>query len=142
MEKKNKMDKLELQKAIIKFFTKNENPNDDKIHELSDKLQVNTHEFETEIYGLLSSILYYGKYNESIRDEKEVKLSNDEIKVGMKVEMEHTNNKLVAKRIVLDHLAEFPDYYTRLAKMEDEAKSVSEGKLDTKQIIQDVFGKE
>jgi len=56
--------------------------------------------------------------------------------------MEHTNNKLVAKRIVLDHLAEFPDYYTRLAKMEDEAKSVSEGKLDTKQIIQDVFGKE
>jgi hypothetical protein len=38
--------------------------------------------------------------------------------MGIKVEMEHTKNKTIAKRIALDHLAELPDYYTRLLKME------------------------
>ena len=40
--------------------------------------------------------------------------------MGIKVEMEHTKNKAVAKRITLDHLAELPDYYTRLNKMEND----------------------
>jgi hypothetical protein len=35
--------------------------------------------------------------------------------------MEHTNNRDVAERIALDHLAEIPDYYTRLLAMEKEA---------------------
>jgi hypothetical protein len=41
--------------------------------------------------------------------------------MGIKVEMEHTTDPLIAKRISLDHLSEIPDYYTRLAKMEKEA---------------------
>jgi hypothetical protein len=45
-----------------------------------------------------------------------------QIKAGIKVEMEHTNNPAISKEIVRDHLEEFPDYYTRLKKMEDEAK--------------------
>ena len=36
--------------------------------------------------------------------------------------MEHVNDKDKAREISLDHLVEIPDYYTRLAKMEDEAK--------------------
>ncbi len=43
----------------------------------------------------------------------------DQLEMGMKVEMEHTDCEEVAKKITLDHLAEFPDYYTRLKKMED-----------------------
>jgi gamma-glutamylcyclotransferase (GGCT)/AIG2-like uncharacterized protein YtfP len=42
--------------------------------------------------------------------------------MGMRVEMEHTDDKYIALEIVLDHLAEFPDYYTRLLKMEKEAE--------------------
>lgn len=45
-----------------------------------------------------------------------------QLKMGIKVEMEHTKDKKIAKMIALDHLAEIPDYYTRLAKMEKEAK--------------------
>lgn len=41
-----------------------------------------------------------------------------ELAAGIAVEKEHTDNPAEAREIALDHLAEFPDYYTRLAKME------------------------
>jgi hypothetical protein len=56
----------------------------------------------------------------------------DQFRRGMNVELEHglkdilTNvtddDPLVTARIALAHLNEFPDYYTRLAKMEEQAK--------------------
>lgn len=46
-----------------------------------------------------------------------------ELKLGVDIEFEHTNSKKVAKEIAMDHLVEFPDYYTRLVKMEKKAKS-------------------
>lgn len=45
-----------------------------------------------------------------------------ELKAGKKVEREHTNDPDVACEIAMDHLQEIPDYYTRLGKMEREAK--------------------
>lgn len=44
-----------------------------------------------------------------------------EIRMGKKVEGEHTHSQSMAKEIAMDHLTEFPDYYTRLEKMEKEA---------------------
>lgn len=46
----------------------------------------------------------------------------EQLKMGIEVETEHTDDPEIAKRVALDHLAEIPDYYTRLKKMEDEAK--------------------
>lgn len=46
----------------------------------------------------------------------------DQIKMGIKVEMEHTKDPYVALEIAMDHLAEIPDYYMRLEKMEKEAE--------------------
>lgn len=45
--------------------------------------------------------------------------------MGINVEYEHLDKnspfaKFMAERIALDHLAEMPDYYTKLAKMEGE----------------------
>ena len=48
-----------------------------------------------------------------------------ELAMGIKVEMEHTTDPEVATKILLDHLAEISDYYTRLAKMEKEAKQTN-----------------
>jgi hypothetical protein len=49
-----------------------------------------------------------------------------QLKQGIKVEMEHTNEILTAKEIALDHLYEDPDYYTKLEKIEaTEATSTS-----------------
>ena len=41
-----------------------------------------------------------------------------ELEMGIKVEKEHTPDAKKAQEIAMDHLTEFPDYYTRLAKME------------------------
>jgi hypothetical protein len=35
-----------------------------------------------------------------------------EIEIGIKIEMEHTDDSVLAREITLDHLVEFPDYYS------------------------------
>ena len=42
-----------------------------------------------------------------------------QLQAGIKIELEHTSDKKVAKEIALDHLNELPDYYKRLEKIED-----------------------
>ena len=61
----------------------------------------------------------------------------EQFRKGMDVELEHglhdlltnvTNgDPVVTGKIALAHLNEFPDYYTRLAQMEDEAGRDSQG---------------
>jgi len=46
----------------------------------------------------------------------------EELAMGIQVEYEHTNNEELARKISVDHLTEIPDYYSRLKKMEEEAK--------------------
>ena len=38
---------------------------------------------------------------------------------GIKVEMEHSDDIKIAKKIALDHLAEDPNYYTKLKRIEE-----------------------
>jgi len=45
-----------------------------------------------------------------------------ELTMGIEVELEHTNNPFIAKCIAKDHLAECPNYYTRLSKLEKDCK--------------------
>lgn len=42
----------------------------------------------------------------------------DQLEKGVEVEKEHTNNKELAEEIAKDHLAESPQYYVELDKME------------------------
>lgn len=106
----------EIYNAIMDFFADNPSPPDEEVHALAKKLGIDEHKFEGYIYSLLGSILGTGeakkkKFTEKDADEKELKM-------GIKIEMEHTKNRAIAKRISLDHLAELPDYYSRLQKME------------------------
>ena len=55
-----------------------------------------------------------GKHRE-VPDEM---FDKKQLKIGIKIEHEHTNDKFLAKQIAKDHLAEFPDYYTYLVAME------------------------
>jgi len=60
-----------------------------------------------------------------------IKFNVEQFRIGMEVELEHglkdlhtnvTNNDPVTTgKIALAHLNEFPDYYTRLAQLEEEA---------------------
>lgn len=57
------------------------------------------------------------------------RVSAKELRVGVRVEREHTRGivspsraRQIARKIACDHLLEYPDYYTRLVRMEREAK--------------------
>jgi len=64
------------------------------------------------------SKLLVGKHND-VPDEK---FNAKELKMGISVEMEHTDDPLIAKAIAKDHLSECANYYTRLAKMEKDCE--------------------
>jgi hypothetical protein len=52
--------------------------------------------------------------------------------LGIKIELEHTSDKMIALEITTDHLEDIPDYYTRLLNMRKEAKEELErGKKKT-----------
>lgn len=61
------------------------------------------------------------------------KFDLEQFRKGLDVELEHgrrsqqtnvtNNNPILTGKIALAHLREFPDYYTRLAKLEEEAKA-------------------
>jgi hypothetical protein len=45
---------------------------------------------------------------------------------GLKVEMEHSDDITVAKEIAMDHLAEDPNYYTKLKRIEEAKQEATE----------------
>jgi len=60
---------------------------------------------------------------QNIANKFKVSVSDIEaqLKKGIEVESEHTDNKEKAREIAMDHVSEFPDYYDRLEKMENKA---------------------
>lgn len=50
-----------------------------------------------------------------------------QLEKGIKVEREHTTDSDVAREIALDHIAELPDYYDRLAQMEEDVNPCWDG---------------
>ena len=74
---------------------------------------------EQEIAGEEAVMSQYDPLEEEKEELSEAKLSADqvhpsELRMGIRVEMEHTNDPKKAEKIALDHLAENPFYYTAL----------------------------
>lgn len=73
-----------------------------------------------------------GKTPEDIAKLHKVSLDSikKEIKIGYTIESEHTDDKEEQLEVILDHLIEFPDYYSNkkygLVKMEKNLEKVSE----------------
>lgn len=67
-----------------------------------------------------------------------LKFDVEQFRMGLDVELEHgtvnsntnvtNDDPILTGKIALAHLNEFPDYYTRLYKMEDEGEAYWEGK--------------
>jgi len=106
----------DLLSKIIEWFVANPYPKDDAVHAFAQKLGIDEHEFEGHIYHILSSVLAEGRSK-----GKDVKHDPKQLKMGIEVEMEHTTNPIISRKIALDHLKEIPDYYTRLDEMEKAA---------------------
>jgi len=78
----------------------------------------------------------------------EVSFVKHQLEMGIPIEHEHTKDEVLATDIALQHLDEIPDYYTRLKKMEADAKrhhkKFKDVKEETKsgdQGLHDWFGK-
>ena len=107
----------DLHDEIIKWFMKNPNPQDDKVHAFAEKLGIDPDNFETNIYMILSALIHEGR-SKNFKG----KYDSKQLAMGIDIEKEHLPYPSIAEKIAKDHLAEFPDYYTRLKKMESEAK--------------------
>ncbi len=49
-----------------------------------------------------------------------------QLAIGAAIELEHTCDRNLAQRIAMDHLAESPDYYRKLVKMEEQLERAKE----------------
>ena len=107
---------------VVSFLHANANPSDESIHRWAEINGLDHEEVEEYIYSLASvysKFLLGGRANEKEFTEEDA--DPEELRMGIEIEFEHTSDRETAKRIALDHLAEIPDYYTRLVKMEEEA---------------------
>lgn len=108
---------LKTQLKLINFLKNNPSPNIKDIHDFNIELNMDELKIQEMIYELLGSFFGAGL------SEKFSGLYNiEELKMGIKVEMEHTSNFLISQKIAKDHLAECSDYYTLLEKMEKNCK--------------------
>ena len=106
-----------IQQKIANFFKKNTKPTDDQVHKFAESENIDKHKFEEIIYAMLGSFFGEGR-SKDFKGEYDPK----QLKMGIEVEYEHTTNPIISHKITCDHLAEFSDYYTRLAIMEHEAE--------------------
>jgi hypothetical protein len=108
-------DKMGLSKAIMDMFTLYPEVTDDMIEKLANTLSIPEEVLKNEIYALLSSFLNKGRS----RENPNVPIDPNELRMGIKIEMEHSDNPLIAEKIAKDHLSEGDSlYYTHLSEME------------------------
>jgi sulfur carrier protein ThiS len=73
------------------------------------------------------------KISGGLADDKQPRqFDKKKLEAGIKVEMEHTSDRSIAKEIAMDHLTEDPDYYEKLKTIEkqDRLEVTTDGKQE------------
>ena len=78
------------------------------------------------------------KLTKGLRRKLYENIDPEELKKGIEVEKEHTDDPRIAMKIALDHLAEDPKYYTKLATLGLE-ENLNEGRYDEEVLKQSRF---
>jgi hypothetical protein len=118
------------EEIALKLLSNKEHLDDEEdVHGTAKQEGIDKHKFEEAIYKLAQDIFSAGKFNESGMSEGE--FDDNELEMGINVEMEHTRNPLIAKRIAMDHLSEREDYYSfgKKAGIFDELKGTNEAEI-------------
>lgn len=108
----------EMESKIFEFFLNNPYPSEQKIIDWAGENHIESSYLKQSIFNLLSTFICEGKSRNF-----EGGYNEEQLKMGIEVEYEHTTCKFIAEKIAKDHLAEIEDYYTRLANMEQQAKN-------------------
>jgi len=107
-----------LKDKVIKYLTRNPAPEDEsEFHKFAETVADEHDIAEETAYAVLGDLLAGGKTK-----GKKLKVDPEQLKTGIKIELEHTKDPQIAEKIARDHLFEIPDYYTRLKKMESGAE--------------------
>ena len=103
-----------IERKIFDFFSTK--PNQKDIDVFLKHNNIDEDMFNRIVYSILGSFIGEG------RSKNKGNFNSKQMQMGLRVEMEHTSNKMIAEKITKDHLSEIPDYYSRLKKMEKEAE--------------------
>ena len=109
-----------IDEQVMAFLMQGAAPTEDEFSEWADEAGVDNHEAITAAIGLAAKMARLMKGGMS-NANKSVEYDDEQMRMGTEVEHEHTVDDDVAAKIARDHLAEIPDYYTRLRVMEAEA---------------------
>ena len=125
MQKNKEQDKVE-DLPIEEFENDNQDFREEFLKKFGDKKEVKKSESPDQIKGGISD-------NKSLKEIAEkhntdIEEIKKQLQMGMKVEMEHTDDPKTAVEIALDHIYEFPTYYTELDKMEQLLKDKEKAK--------------
>jgi hypothetical protein len=115
----SKGDKPSLDEAVRDFLEKNPAPNDDEWHDWAESNGFNVHEAEAVAYALAGRFVKFLRGGRS-KGKRPDGVSDEEIKLGIGIEAEHTDDPEAQQKITFDHLTEFKTYNTALKKMEGE----------------------
>jgi len=103
--------------AVINFLQQNPAPGPE-IYQLVENAGISKDEFYNSIHSLASKFVNFLRGGYMIDKGFDISTVNqNELNLGIKVEYEHAADEAIAKKIAMDHLADLPDYYTRLQKM-------------------------
>ena len=117
--------------GLLEFIAMHKKPTLTQLHDFiknsahSSRLSVDALE-EKIIQVLLSSLSGIGKHN-GIPDSS---FNSEQLRLGIQIEKEHTNNLEIAKLIAKDHLISEPKYYNKLAMVEPEEIAKAKREID------------
>lgn len=111
-------DTASLDLPLIQFFMNQEVVTDKELHAWCEANGKDVAEVEQRIYSMLKALIKGVGKHAHVPDSE---FDPEQLKMGIKVEQEHTNDPGVAKIISKDHLSEIPTYYSLLKQMEKDA---------------------
>lgn len=103
--------------TIIDFFAQNPTPNDEAYHEFAESQGIDVHQAETVAYALAGKYVMFlrgGKSNQTQMDMTQI--DPEQLRIGMEIESEHSDDPATQKKIFLDHYSEDREYYNKLKK--------------------------
>lgn len=103
----------EIKQELLAYFKGTNNPSDKDVHAIAEKHGIDPSEAEQLIYRILAEFFRGGKSK-----GRDFKIDQNEYNMGKEVEREHSEDPVIIEKIVRDHLAEDPKYYTKLKQVE------------------------
>lgn len=103
-----------MKEKILEFLKKNPSPTDDEFHSWAKSQGMDPDKAEELVYELLGNVAAKGESKGKVPPGTDPK----QVSKGTKVELEHTPDKAMARKIALDHIKEHKGYYPALEVME------------------------